>query len=110
MLFLRPFNIMTVPIKVKVNIVSKVKSQLEIRAVVCEYLEDELGVDAELLGSGQALFTGGLLSSINAVRLIQFLKKTFCTQFEGEKITLNRIDTVDHIVSLVLSALAKDPI
>lgn len=75
----------------------------EIKHKVKEHLLREFmpGESPDALGDTTPLITGGVLSSIDTVRLVMFLEDEFGIEFKAHEVDSDNMDTLAEIVSLV---------
>lgn len=75
----------------------------EIRDSIREFLLKEFlpGEDPSALTDSTPLITGGILDSIDTVKLITFLEGQYGIQFEAHEVIVDYLDTTDRIVESV---------
>jgi len=80
----------------------------DIRTIARQYLLDEFlpGEPAELLTDTTPLVTGGILDSLATLKLATFLERTFNIELEAHEMSVDHLDTITAIESLVLSKLS----
>ncbi len=77
----------------------------EIKTAIANYLENRVGIDANELGPSAALFTSGLLDSMEAVNLILFLKDELGVSVDPLAVGFQELDTMDRIFELCRSSM-----
>lgn len=80
----------------------------EIKDQVREYIVKEyLSGDDQELNDDTQLLTSGIIDSISALQLVEFLEKTFGFEFEAHEVDQENIDTIDLIEAFVKSKKSK---
>jgi acyl carrier protein len=77
-------------------------------AIVKEYILTEFlqGTSPSELRNDTPLVTGGVLDSLATVRLVAFLEERFGIEIRPHETSVDYLDTIDLIASLVESKLA----
>jgi len=73
------------------------KLDTDIKDVIYTYLDEYCGLQKSELSDEMPLFTTGLLSSLSAVKLVNFLSSYFNFNAIEKKISIADIDTVQAI-------------
>ena len=71
-----------------------------------DFLKTEFGIRDEDLGEGQALFSGGLLDSLNALNVVVFLESRFGLKISPLDVTVGDIDSVAMIADFARQRMA----
>lgn len=83
-------------------------SPQSIRGRIRGELEKHLPASIELsaLGDDDPLITAGLLDSVAALNVVDFVEETYGIVFDSEDLTVEHIDTIALIAELVRAKLA----
>jgi acyl carrier protein len=73
-----------------------------ISAAFVRFLGREFGLQPEELEDDAALFTSGVLSSLDIVRLVLFMEAEFGITVSPLDVSLERFDSVDRLTEYVL--------
>ena len=76
----------------------------EIESEVARYLIDECGMPEELRHD-DALFSSGMMSSIDMVSLVTYLESQFSITIPPTEVSLERLDSVQSISKFVSTRL-----
>lgn len=84
-------------------------TEKEIHRTVRNYLLAEFlqGEDPTALTNETPLITGGILDSIGSVKLVSHLEETYGIHFEAHEVTVDCLNTIDRITSIVRRKLAR---
>ncbi len=75
----------------------------EARSVIRKFIEQNMSAfkDADELGDSDNIFEKGFVTSIFAVRLLDFIENKFDVQVPDEDITLVNFCSVDRMIALI---------
>lgn len=66
------------------------------------YLEENFGhPEVGPIVGDTPLMSGGLIDSISALELVDFLEKSFGFEFESHEVDQDNLDTIDKIVAFI---------
>jgi acyl carrier protein len=72
------------------------------REKILNYLEDHYGHPSVGAIQGDTpLLSGGLIDSISALELVDFLEKNFGFEFEPHEVDKDNLDSLDRIIAFV---------
>ena len=77
---------------------------MDVTAVIQNYLRDEVGITEELSPDTQLL--GGLVDSLELMKLMAFVEEEFGIVLDDEDITIEHFRTIGAVEGLVNSRLA----
>jgi acyl carrier protein len=66
-----------------------------------EFLDRELGVDSKEIAEDTALFSSGVIDSLSALELVQFIAREGEIKVNAVDITLDNLDSVQRILAFV---------
>lgn len=73
-----------------------------IRQPIRDYLLEEFfGGDESKLTNDTPLLSGGVIDSISALQLVEFLENTFNIEFEAHEVDQENLDNLDTMVAFV---------
>jgi len=75
----------------------------DIKAKLREFLDKECGISEDQYDDDTFLFTGGLLDSMDILKLVAFLEETFDLKVNSFSVTLDSLDTLNIIDAFVKS-------
>lgn len=79
----------------------------EIKEKVREYINSEFNsTGEEEIKDDSALLTTGIIDSISALQLVDFLEKEFGIEFEAHEVDQENINSIDLIESFVQSKMS----
>ncbi|WP_025847262.1 acyl carrier protein [Paenibacillus ehimensis] len=78
-------------------------TESEARALIRQFIEQNMSAfkDADELGDTDNIFEKGFVTSIFAMRLLDFIENKFGIQVPDEDITLINFSSVDRMIGLV---------
>lgn len=78
-------------------------TESEARALIRQFIEQNMSAfkDADELGDADNIFEKGFVTSIFAMRLLDFIENKFGIQVPDEDITLMNFSSVDRMIGLV---------
>ncbi|MCP1311728.1 acyl carrier protein [Paenibacillus tyrfis] len=78
-------------------------TESEARALIRQFIEQNMSAfkDADELGDTDNIFEKGFVTSIFAMRLLDFIENKFGVQVPDEDITLMNFSSVDRMIGLV---------
>ena len=79
----------------------------ETKKTVKNYILEQFlpGEDPDELTDAIPLITGGILDSLAALKLVQFLEEMYGIQFEAHEVDVDNLNTIASIASFVHSKL-----
>lgn len=73
-----------------------------IREALIDFLDEEMGVERVHLEGDAPLFSGGLLASLEALRVLVFLERRFGVRVSPLEVGLDSFDSVTRLTQFVL--------
>ena len=73
------------------------------KATILEHIQEEYGSDDAKINNDTPLLSSGIIDSISALELVEFLEATFGFEFQAHEVDQENLDTVDRIEVFVLS-------
>lgn len=79
----------------------------ETKNTVKDYILEQFlpGENPDELTDSTPLITGGILDSLAALQLVQFLEETYNIVFEAHEVDVDNLDTIANIANFVHSKL-----
>jgi D-alanine--poly(phosphoribitol) ligase subunit 2 len=77
-----------------------------IKNTILAHVQEEFGGDTEQINTNTPLLSSGIIDSISALELVEFLESTFGFEFQAHEVDQENLDTVDRIEAFVLSKKA----
>lgn len=71
------------------------------KEAVRDLLKNSLRLDTSKLGDADPLFSSGLIDSFALLELITVLESTFSIRIDAEKATIENLDSIDGICTLI---------
>jgi acyl carrier protein len=68
--------------------------EARIRLLILEFLDDECGIDTAELTDEMPLFTSGMLTSLDAIRLLNFIELKGGVALQKNQISIGSIDSI----------------
>jgi acyl carrier protein len=78
-----------------------------IEADLQNFLRDELRLDATTLGRDAGLVSGGLIDSMDLVRIATHLERTLGVSIPDQDITLEHFDSIGRVLAYLAAALGE---
>lgn len=76
------------------------------KSTILEHVQEEFGGETEKINTDTPLLSSGIIDSISALELVEFLESTFNFEFQAHEVDQENLDTVDRIEAFVLSKKA----
>lgn len=73
---------------------------------ILEHVQEEFGGENEQINTSTPLLSSGIIDSISALELVEFLETTFDFEFQAHEVDQENLDTVDRIEAFVMSKKA----
>jgi acyl carrier protein len=81
---------------------------MDISATIQRYIADELLVGKKaLIGPDDSLVSSGVLDSLTLLQLIAFIEEQFAITVQDEEMALENFQTINSIVSFVISKTSE---
>ena len=79
----------------------------EIKEQVKTYIQAEFADEASVgsLADDTPLLSSGIIDSVSALQLVEFLETTFKIEFEAHEVDQDNLDTLDKIEAFMLTKL-----
>ena len=76
------------------------------KSTILAHIQEEFGSESEQIKTDTPLLSSGIIDSISALELVEFLESTFAFEFQAHEVDQENLDTVDRIETFVLSKKA----
>jgi len=74
-----------------------------IKTTILDHIQEEYGSDTEKITHETPLLSSGIIDSISALELVEFLETAFKFEFQAHEVDQENLDTVNLIEAFVLA-------